>query len=271
MAWVRLDDHIDEHPKVARAAGDVGDSGLATLVSAIAYSNRNLTDGFIPSTAVRCLTLHRRPAAVAAALVAAGLWEEVEGGFLIHDYSDYQASRESVVAKRQKVAEKVAQHRARNADVTPDVTGYTDAGNGPVPSLTGASQPQVRKTSPNGEVVPLVIDPEIERLCQLHSDLCRKRTDTPSSSRKYRVTDEWRRDMRRLVELDGRTVAEVEAAIKWVDRSSFWSPNVLSPAKLRHHFDALRLAGRDERAKDPKPRLVHSRELTDDRFERKPA
>jgi len=51
--------------------------------------------------------------------------------------------------------------------------------------------------------------------------------------------------MRRLIERDGRDPAEIEAAIRWVDKDPFWSSNVLSVPTLRKQYDRLRLrAGR---------------------------
>lgn len=56
----------------------------------------------------------------------------------------------------------------------------------------------------------------------------------------YRVTQTWRAEMRRLIEIDGRSPAEIEAAIEWVHRHEFWGPNVLSVPKLRAKYDTLR-------------------------------
>lgn len=42
------------------------------------------------------------PKALADALVSHGPWEEVEGGWQIHDFLEYQPSRESILAKRKK-------------------------------------------------------------------------------------------------------------------------------------------------------------------------
>ena len=44
MAWVKIDDHFDEHPKIAQA----GPLAVAVWLAGLAYCNRNLTDGFIP-------------------------------------------------------------------------------------------------------------------------------------------------------------------------------------------------------------------------------
>lgn len=130
MTWVKLDDHFDENPKIAQ----VGPLGLALWVTGLAYCNRNLTDGFIPTAiALRMLSLEyddpdERPTTillggvrdrgddgqigcvpegytVSNQLVKAGLWEDVPGGFQIHDFAHYQPTRAQVEAERaQKVA-----------------------------------------------------------------------------------------------------------------------------------------------------------------------
>ena len=49
--WVRLDDDFPQHPKVVQA----GPLGFVMHVSGICYSNRYLTDGFIPSGVLNAL------------------------------------------------------------------------------------------------------------------------------------------------------------------------------------------------------------------------
>lgn len=129
MPWVRLDDHFDEHPKLAR----VGPLGLALWVTGLAYCNRNLTDGFIPwATARKMMSweflgvedgdargarLYEIGVTCGMAgddvttpfvidlLLAAGLWEEVAGGYRVHDYDDYQPLRAQVEAERTHISE----------------------------------------------------------------------------------------------------------------------------------------------------------------------
>ena len=132
MPWIRLDDNFDEHPKMIQ----VGPVGMALFVAGLAYCNRNLTDGFIPERRLRALlqwddeSLARRstPVQIANRLVSAGLWERVEGGYKVHDYLDYQPSRASVRAERERVAQRVKRWRegsseressSCNAHVTP--------------------------------------------------------------------------------------------------------------------------------------------------------
>lgn len=49
----------------------------------------------------------------------------------------------------------------------------------------------------------------------------------------------WARQMRTLLEVDGRSPQRIEAVIRWCRSDPFWSVNVLNPASLRKHFDRL--------------------------------
>ncbi len=116
MTWVRLDEAFPRHPKVAAA----GPLGIAMQVTALCYCNQYLTDGFIPRSVAKSLldfeglvfTLEWRGLDdggcnvewhhIAKDLVEAKLWEEVEGGYQIHDYHDYQPSRAAVMAEREQ-------------------------------------------------------------------------------------------------------------------------------------------------------------------------
>lgn len=183
MPWVRLSDDFYDHPKFDRA----GTLGIALFTAGLAWANRNLTDGFIPrKAALRLLdfedvveavrnadrngvtnALHNddlTPAITRGAvqsLVDAGLWHVEEGGYRIHDYLDYQASKEQIEASRQsnaarqklwrerKKAEKQAQNEAQsNADRNAVTNG----------TVTGAPNPnpkkEVLRTSLGGDATP---------------------------------------------------------------------------------------------------------------------
>jgi hypothetical protein len=138
--WVKLDDHIDEHPKLGRAKGRIGDSALAAFVSALAYCNRNKTGGYIPVAAVRGMTMHRRPEVVADTLVDVGLWEAADGGYAIHDYDVFQPSKEKLLERRRSNAESMAARRLREQDVSSThsigehLGEHTSPGTGVVPT-----------------------------------------------------------------------------------------------------------------------------------------
>lgn len=62
----------------------------------------------------------------------------------------------------------------------------------------------------------------------------------------------WSDDMRKLVEIDKRSLHDVSKVIKWSQIDPFWSTNILSASKLRKQFDQLYLKMTKEATK-PKP------------------
>jgi hypothetical protein len=115
MPWVRIDEEFPRHPKVVKA----GPLGMAMHVAALCYCNQYLTDGFIPRAVVSGLIdlsgigMRQWMGEVAGGgedatwelvvqdLEDAGLWEREQGGWRIHDYHDYQPSREHVLKVRE--------------------------------------------------------------------------------------------------------------------------------------------------------------------------
>jgi hypothetical protein len=159
MGWVRIDDHFDEHPKLAR----VGPLGWGLWLKGLAYCNRNLTDGFIPRAVAHSMSdfelvdhddrLYRLGAAcgmsgdditsewVIGFLLDAGLWHSVAGGYEIHDYAEYQPTKAEVEAERAKVAARVNRHRnARRNAVT-----NSDGNDG----VTPPPNPKPKEVSPS--------------------------------------------------------------------------------------------------------------------------
>lgn len=110
MSWTKLDDGLIDHRKVFTAAARIGSNGPAIAIGffavAIMWSNRHLTDGFLPLDVVTQLPHVRKPLDVAEALVHAGLLERgqrgspPEEGFVIHDFADYNFSAKAVKDKR---------------------------------------------------------------------------------------------------------------------------------------------------------------------------
>jgi hypothetical protein len=116
MSWVRLEDTFPEHPKIDKVGGDA-----AWLhVCALAYCNRNETDGLVPAGSVTRLSDRKNPRSLAARLVDAGLWEDDPNGWRIHDYLHYQPSR----AQRDK-SRSDARERMKKARSSGDVRANT--------------------------------------------------------------------------------------------------------------------------------------------------
>lgn len=89
--------------------------------------------------------------------------------------------------------------------------------------------------------------PDHMRLSTLLADLVaengsRRPTDTQIAG--------WCRDVRLMVERDGRTLEQIERAIRWCQADEFWRGNVLSMRSLRKQYDRLRLQAMRERGTD---------------------
>lgn len=104
MTWIKLDDSCPHHPKLV----GLPDAAFACWVRGICYSSLYLTDGLVPTAALRQVGTPK----AAAELVIAGLWVVVEGGWRIHDYEDHQSSRDDVLDRRDKARERQQRHRA---------------------------------------------------------------------------------------------------------------------------------------------------------------
>ena len=104
--WVRIDDDLIDHDKVLTAGELLGRHGvgriLGVFLEGLTHAGRKLTDGALPNAVVRRFKTDEQPMKVAEALVRVGLWEQFEGGFQIHDYSDYNPSAADVKEKRAK-------------------------------------------------------------------------------------------------------------------------------------------------------------------------
>lgn len=117
MTWVKLDASFPRHPKVLAA----GDKAAWVYICGLCYSAEHLTDGFIPLSVLRRFTDVSRPLLHASKLVSVGLWEEIEGGFLIHDYVAHQRSKADVLAGREAAATRM--QRVRSPKVRANTEG----------------------------------------------------------------------------------------------------------------------------------------------------
>jgi hypothetical protein len=99
--WFKVDDSVVQHPKMV-AAGPAA-IGLWTLAGA--WSCAHLTDGFVPDQVLPRLCEDSE--ASASALLEAGLWhrDDERGGFVFHDWADYQPPSDAQRELRRKRAE----------------------------------------------------------------------------------------------------------------------------------------------------------------------
>jgi general stress protein YciG len=187
MTWVKLDESFAKHPKVLAA----GPLGMAMQVAALCYCNTYLTDGFVPRSAASGLLdlsglgmnmwsgelvgggEDAEWELVAADLIEAGLWEEVKGGFVIHDYHDYQPTKAEVLELREKRSEAgrkggQASRQASAKQVLEQVlsnegskrSSKIEAKSKPVPGSVPVSEPDPNRLNPfvQGQPLSLVAD-----------------------------------------------------------------------------------------------------------------
>lgn len=98
MTYLRIDDNMPDHPKIV----GLTDGAFRLYVGGLCYSARHLTDGIIPLSAVPRLSPAFKPRHFDE-LVSRLLWVRLSANSWveIHDFLDWNYSRESVLNRRQ--------------------------------------------------------------------------------------------------------------------------------------------------------------------------
>ena len=114
MAWGRLHD---------RAAGDakllaLSDAAFRMWACGLIYCQNNLTDGFIPEHAIETFGVRAKDKGKVAdelckpqVVGRAALWARTEGGFAVHDYLDWNDSRDTILQAREDARNRMARRR----------------------------------------------------------------------------------------------------------------------------------------------------------------
>lgn len=108
MTWAKFDDRYPWHRKVRR----LSDAAFRMDVSAVCWCAENLTDGVIEEEHLLLVSDVKNPRKAAAELVRAGRWHDENhacescpalspGAHVIHDYLDYNPTREKVERERE--------------------------------------------------------------------------------------------------------------------------------------------------------------------------
>lgn len=97
MSWAKIDDRANEHRKQL----DAGAEACWLWACGLMYANRQpARDGFIPERMLGLLYPFMSATKLAKALVRVGLWDKAPGGYLIHEFTKWNQSREQVEAER---------------------------------------------------------------------------------------------------------------------------------------------------------------------------
>lgn len=109
MAYAQIDDLFADHPKVA----GLSDAAFRLHVAGILHCSRLLTDGLVDADEVPRLVRRYRKAALAE-LVDRCLWSWVlDGAYVIHDYLDWNPSREQVEERRKNARKRKIEWEGR--------------------------------------------------------------------------------------------------------------------------------------------------------------
>ena len=206
MPWVKLDDQMPEHPKVAQA----GPLALAMQVAALCYSNRKLTDGFIPRSIARTLldwemvddegrvqTLGITSGYVGDdvtadwvidRLVGVGMWEEAPGGFQIHDFDDYQPSKSDVEREREAARKRMADLRAHRTGSSAEVQANTS---GDQKALPSGVQANTERSSTTPVPVPVPVPQSEVEVSSGERDSRGASSSSPNGSVAEREPNPW--------------------------------------------------------------------------------
>jgi hypothetical protein len=122
MPWANFDDQFPKHPKVV----PLSDAAFRLQVAGVCHSAQYLTNGRVEATTV-ALLVPRYKRATLAELLRRGHWHALgqgcgtptcpqgeEGHYVIHDYLEWNRSREQVEAERErksKAGKKGAENR----------------------------------------------------------------------------------------------------------------------------------------------------------------
>lgn len=114
MPWFRIDEKAMEHPKVAL----LPDGTFRLWVQGLAHCQKFLTDGRIDRGSLRLLRAFSPKRE--SELVAARLWVDAgSDGVSVHDYLQWNESRDQVLRAREMSRNRVRRNRGQSNAVTP--------------------------------------------------------------------------------------------------------------------------------------------------------
>lgn len=296
MAWARIDDGLDDHPKVLTLLDheDAGVMAIGLWTLCLTWAHRNTRragkiPGLIPLSLPRRYLGHAGRDA-AKLLVDVGMWDVTDGGWLIHDFGDYLPSDETRAARseagkrgaakrwesKREADAKEAEANAKQDDGNLPSACHDDAGNDVANdgSRAGAHRDPTPVPEPSNEPSAHHVKPEAppaDAKSDLREDvelLCKHLADRIEANGSVRPTigEKWRDAARLMIDKDLRPESHIHRAIDWCQDSDFWRPNILSMPKLRLKYDQMRLQAEAERAQPNNvTQLNGRRSTTDDR------
>ena len=142
------------------------------------------------------------------------------------------------------------------------VNPNTDNPNTENPSLLNTNYNQILN-KPNTNKKTCKYSTEHLRLSSLLADYILKddeRYKWLNGNHKTKTIESWSEDIRKINEIDNRTIKEIEDVIAFSKQHDFWSQNIMSGKKLRDQFSRLYIQMTKEQ---PKPTQNKERDYSD--------
>lgn len=127
MSWAKIDDRANEHWKQLEA----GAEACWLWACGLMYANRQpARDGFVPEKVVGMLYPFAEPAELARQLVKAKLWKKAPGGYLIHEFTVWNQTKEEREEQNRKGRERAAKsyrrRKPKNKKSSPEEKAKTE-------------------------------------------------------------------------------------------------------------------------------------------------
>lgn len=226
------------------------------FVRAIAFCREQSSDGHFTDAQLTWYVGVRipQPEKHAQQLVDAGLWERTEGGYFVRSFLAWNSSAEEVEQQRERDRSRKASSRVsvRNPDGI-----QTESERTPDGFRKESLDREEKRREEETLVATTPPRADVEGLCRKLADAIEA-----NGSKRPTITQTWRDEARRLLDLDKRPLAEAVRLIAWAQGNTFWRRNVMSMPKFREQYDRLRLelaeeadkpAGRAVSASDAEP------------------
>lgn len=140
MGWFKVDDQLAFHSKTVMA----GNEAMGLWVRAGSWASAQLTGGFIAKHMANAMAKE----CDAIALVEAGLWSEVDGGFQFHDWNEFQPDAEEERKKREETRKARSEAGKKGAQAR-----WSDSKKDDLPSVSH-SKPMANEWQPDSKPMP---------------------------------------------------------------------------------------------------------------------
>ena len=207
--YIQLVNGFYANEKVQELARSGRMDAVGVFCMALTYCGDHLTDGFVPRRAM--LYVIGATGEQVNALCDVGMLEAVDEGWLIHDYTAHNRTKEQVLHARKKSAERVAKHR-NESDVTALHRNCNAVTSGQTPEHQNTRTPEHQnELSNDNSTPPTPSKPDFDGLLDsLERIYPTNRFDGKTSQARMQLEIEWPKIVKAAGEADPREFLEAK-------------------------------------------------------------